>query len=263
MFQLISGIVLAFLVSYLSYRLRFLTRSGAFGSFLIGTIIFGLGGIKWVLPILLFFFSSSFLSSLGKKTKLKYKDSFEKTATRDIWQVLANGSMAALMVLLHFFFPSFIWYLLYLTSLAAVTADTWGTEIGILSKSQPVLITTFRKVSPGKSGGITFLGTSASFLGSLILASSGMIPYFSAYNINLKTVFLITLWGSLVSLLDSLLGATLQAQYLCPVCNKITERKKHCWGNRTTFYSGIFWINNDLVNFFCSLSAVSIITILI
>ncbi|MCK4385696.1 MAG: DUF92 domain-containing protein, partial [candidate division Zixibacteria bacterium] len=181
------------------------------------------------------------------------------TGTRDIWQVFSNGSIAASMVLLHFFFPSFIWYLLYLTALAAVTADTWATEIGILSKSEPVLITSFRKVSPGRSGGITFLGTSASFLGSLVLASSGMIPYFSAYQMDFETVFLITLWGFFASVLDSLLGATIQAQYLCPVCKKITERKIHCGNNQTTLYSGIFWINNDLVNFFCSLFALSII----
>jgi uncharacterized membrane protein len=86
-----------------------------------------------------------------------------------------------------------------------------------------------------------------------------MIPYLSAYTIDLRTILLIALWGFLASILDSLLGATLQAQYLCPVCKKITERKNHCGDNQTTFYSGISWINNDLVNFFCSLSALSII----
>jgi uncharacterized membrane protein len=86
-----------------------------------------------------------------------------------------------------------------------------------------------------------------------------MVPYFSAYRIDLKTLFLITLWGFFASLLDSLLGATIQAQYLCPVCKKVTERKKHCRDNQTTFYSGLSWINNDLVNFYCSLSALSII----
>jgi len=86
-----------------------------------------------------------------------------------------------------------------------------------------------------------------------------MIPYFSAYKIDVETVFLITLWGFFASLLDSLLGATIQAQYLCPICSKITERKNHCGDNQVSFYSGISWINNDMVNFFCSLSALSII----
>jgi uncharacterized membrane protein len=86
-----------------------------------------------------------------------------------------------------------------------------------------------------------------------------MIPYFSAYQMDLKTVFLITLWGFFASILDGLLGATIQAQYLCPACNKITERKNHCGDNETSLHSGIRWINNDLVNFLSSLFALSII----
>jgi len=86
-----------------------------------------------------------------------------------------------------------------------------------------------------------------------------MIPCFSAYKIDLETVFLITLWGFFASLLDSLLGATVQAQYLCPTCSKITERKNHCGDNQASFYSGISWINNDLVNFLTSFFSLTII----
>ena len=49
------------------------------------------------------------------------------------------------------------------------------------------------------------------------------------------------------SLVDSLLGATVQATYRCPVCGRATERRSHC-GRATERLGGLAWVNNDLVN---------------
>ena len=50
-------------------------------------------------------------------------------------------------------------------------------------------------------------------------------------------------------MVDSLLGATVQAMYYCPACEKETERRIHNCGTRTRPMRGVTWLNNDVVNF--------------
>ncbi|NJS15001.1 MAG: DUF92 domain-containing protein, partial [Sphingopyxis sp.] len=55
------------------------------------------------------------------------------------------------------FFPeSSIGWIGFAASLAAVNADTWATELGVLNPSSPRLITNLHKrVEKGTSGGIS------------------------------------------------------------------------------------------------------------
>jgi uncharacterized protein (TIGR00297 family) len=253
--QLISGTALSGLVSVSAYRFKLLTLDGAISAFLLGSIIFGTGGVSFAIPLLFFFFSSSLLSKYRKEEKVKYKTIFEKTGARDKNQVLANGSLAGILSFIYFLFPSPFIYSAYLSSLATVTADTWGTEIGILSLSVPLSLKSFKRVSPGSSGGMSFLGTSSSFLGSLFLVSVGYLPGISPVPFRLELFFIIVIAGFSGSIIDSLLGAFLQVQYLCPVCHKITEKKAHC-GLDAKRVSGISWLNNDWVNFLSSISGI-------
>jgi len=259
--QLISGTALSGLVSILAYRFKFLTLDGALSAFLLGSIIFGTGGVSFATPLLFFFFSSSLLSKYKQGKKAEYKNIFEKTGARDKNQVLANGSIAGVFSFIYFLIPTSSIYSAYLASLATVTADTWGTEIGILSPSAPLSLKKFKRVSPGSSGGISFLGTISSFCGSFFLVSSGFIPGVSPFPLRLNTFLIIILAGFSGSLIDSLLGAHLQVQYLCPVCNKATENKSHC-NLETKKISGIFWLNNEWVNFFSSISGIILFFIL-
>lgn len=289
--QLILGTVFSALVSTLAYRFKLLTSDGASAAFLLGAIIFGTGGIGFALPLLFFFFSSSFLSRYRQSEKIKYRDifervedsgragvpdlrgmntsysvdrapspaldgaAFEKTGARDKNQVLANGVLAGALSFIYFIFPSPSIYSAYLACLATVNADTWGTEIGILSKSQPISLRGFKRVSPGSSGGISLLGTVSSLFGSFFLVLSGFLPGVSPITFKLELFLIIVIAGFLGSFIDSLLGAFLQAQYLCPICNKSTERKTHCNFN-TKRVSGISWLNNDWVNFLSSISGI-------
>ncbi len=254
-FQLILGTVFSALVSILAYRFKLLTSDGASASFLLGVIIFGTGGIGFALPLLFFFFSSSFLSRYKSGIKSKYKDIFEKSGARDKNQVLANGIFAGILSFTYFLFPLPLVYCAYLACLATVNADTWGTEIGILSKAEPISLRGFKRVSPGSSGGISLMGTASSLFGSFFLVLVGFLPGISPVPFKLEFFLIIVIAGFSGSFIDSLLGAFLQAQYLCPICNKSTERKTHC-NFDTKRVSGISWLNNDWVNFFSSISGI-------
>ena len=66
-------------------------------------------------------------------------------------------------------------YAAFLASVAAATADTWGTEIGRLSSKNPVDIITFQPLQMGESGGITLVGTLGSFAGAIIIGITGYL----------------------------------------------------------------------------------------
>jgi uncharacterized protein (TIGR00297 family) len=106
-----------------------------------------------------------------------------------------------------------------LAAISAAFSDTLSSEIGRLSKKNPVLITTLKPVKTGVDGGITFLGISAALLGTII---TGVFFYFVNYEH--KLVFIIAICGIIGSLVDSVIGATI-------------ERKGYFNNNLTNFTS--------------------------
>lgn len=250
--QLILGFLLAGIIAYLAYRARSLNRSGAYAALLVGTVIFGLGGLEWAILLLTFFITSSALSRAFKNRKREANEKYAKGGQRDAGQVFGNGGIATLFAASHFFFPEATWpWLGFAASLAAVNADTWATELGVLNPTQPRLITDLRKiVEKGTSGGVSTVGTLAS------LAGAGLIGLEAALlgpsGVNWAFLGLVTIAGLLGSLFDSLLGATVQAIYYCPACKKETERHPaHGCGTPTAQIRGWKWLDNDWVNFAC------------
>ncbi len=246
--------VLAILISIISYRLKFLDLSGSAVTFILALFIFGIGGWKWTVPILTFFILSSLLSKIAERLSRKeVHQIFEKGSRRDYKQVLANGGVPLLICVLSILLPEKVnWYLVYLLAVAISTADTWSTEFGVLLAKNVYLITSFRKVEAGISGGISLIGTFGGILGSIVILISG--SYFENLSATiLITILIFSLFGNL---LDSLLGSTVQVVYKCPVCNKLTEKQIHCQSS-TQYFKGIKFIDNDLVNissvFFISL----------
>jgi uncharacterized protein (TIGR00297 family) len=249
---MINQIVFAFLLSGLvaapAYWRGSLAVSGAAGALLVGTIIYGFGGWVWGILLALFFVSSSLLSHYKEQEKKAAAEKFDKGHRRDLGQVLANGGAGAIVALLHGLFPSPLWLPLFLGTIATVTADTWATELGTLSRRPPRLITTGRVVPVGTSGGVSPFGTAVSFIGGLLIGlSAGLLTQ------NNSVALTITggVGGLVGSLFDSLLGATVQQIYSCDRCQKETEKKWHC-GQPTRPLRGWRWMNNDLVNFLAS-----------
>lgn len=254
--RLLLGLALSSGIGLLAYRRRSLTKSGAAGAVATGTAIFGLGGWSWGLALIYFFVSSTLLSHFREKEKEHTAaDKFSKGSQRDLAQVAANGGLASLYAALAGSTRSEpLQQTLqagFAGALATATADTWATEIGVLSTHQPRLLTSGQPVAPGTSGGITPLGSAASALGAFTL---GLVLWATrGFRKSLASLPVISLFSGMAgSLCDSLLGATVQAMYFCPTCQRETERRIHSCGTRTHSLRGIPWCNNDVVNFFAT-----------
>src|SRR5574340_230608 len=166
-FQLAAGFSLAGLIAVAAYAARSLSFSGAIAATLLGTAVFGLGGFSWAVLLVGFFASSSVLSRMFKRRKAGVNEKYSKGSRRDAGQVLANGGVAGLLAIAQAILPgaNFLWAAAAGT-LAAVNADTWATELGILSPVNPRLITTGKVVEKGTSGGISLTGTLAALGGA-------------------------------------------------------------------------------------------------
>ncbi len=250
-----AWILVSLIVVIVSYRVKVLQLSGAVTAFLLGSFVFGTGGLSWMIPMGVFFGISSVLSKIGSNRKAILDSKYAKSGNRDMMQVLANAGLAFPLVLLWFYSGNQVFYLAYLAALASATADTWATELGALSKQQPRDILTLRPVSKGTSGGISWTGTFSALLGAAVLAISGwLITSLTLQEvITAHQMLLITAAGFAASLLDSILGASVQAQYRCNQCEAITEKTTHCGSENQDLCRGISWINNDVVNFLCTL----------
>jgi uncharacterized protein (TIGR00297 family) len=254
--KLAVGFIIAVIIAFAAYRARSLSRSGAITSVMVGTVIFGIGGWPWAVLLLTFFFTSTVLTRAFQKRKSGLSEKFSKGGQRDAGQVLGNGGLATLFAGLTVFYPDDprLW-LAFAAVLAAVNADTWATELGVLNPQPPRMITNPKKVvEQGTSGGISLVGTLAALAGAALIGL--LAGTLSPQDISWTTAVIVTLAGLLGSLFDSLLGATVQAIYHCPSCLKETERfPLHTCGTPTVQIRGWKWLNNDWVNFACGASA--------
>ncbi|MFQ5946537.1 MAG: DUF92 domain-containing protein [Anaerolineae bacterium] len=249
------GLGLSLAIAGLGFWAGALTPSGFLGAVAVGTLIFGLGGWTWGVLLILFFVSSSALTRFRELEKRPLAGKFAKGRRRDLGQTMANGGVGALLAVAQALQPNGLWTAAFVGSMAAVNADTWATEVGTLSPIEPRLLSTGRRVPAGTSGAVSPLGTAASFAGALLIGIAGMALFAvdrlsAGAGSSLKTWALPAgLVGGLGgSLVDSLLGATVQRVNWCPSCQVETERAVHDCGTETRHLRGWAWLGNDAVN---------------
>ncbi len=238
--QFAIAALVAAIVAFLAARSHALTIGGAIAAFAIGTIVFGIGGWPGALVLFAFFIPSTLLSRVGRTRKRALVD-IGKHGARDAMQVLANGGIAALTML---FAPRFGGGALvaFAGAFAAAAADTWATEIGTLSKGSPRSILTLRPIATGISGAVTWQGSLAQVAGAAVVAAVASLVHVAPFAPVLAG-------GVAGSIVDSLLGATLQTLRYCPTCQRECETNPHVCGTPTQIRRGVRWFDNDAVNF--------------
>lgn len=263
LFRLVLGLFLSTSVAAFAYIKKSLSTSGVVAAIFVGTFLFSMGRPFWYVPLLIFFLSSSLLSRWERGEKEQAERHFAKTGRRDGFQVLANGAIPCAFALLYAVFQDTAWVYGFVGSLATVTADTWATEYGTTSRAHPRHIVNGQRVDRGTSGGVTVQGTFAGALGAALIGLSAYVLWpINGENVTLWFFIAVTtISGVLGSLVDSVLGAVLQKQYRCSVCDKTVEKDYHC-GRRAVAFKGIFWMTNDTVNALSSLAGGTFLVLL-
>ena len=205
--ETIAVLLILFIFSVAAYKKKALDFQGVLLGNIFGIAVFLLGGITSFIALVVFFAVAETATAIERKQKPLAH------GKRSIENIIGNG-LPALVCL--FFNAPFAFY----GAVSAALSDTLSSEIGVLSKKKPVLITTFKPIKKGTDGGITARGYLAAFLGAVIIAGI----HFAFFQ-SIVLAVILAFCGLFGSTIDSLLGA-------------IFERKK--------------LMNNTVVNFFGS-----------
>ena len=228
---LLLGFALSSIIAGIAFWRGSLSASGAMGAVLIGGVTFGLGGWTCGLLLVLFFVTSSALSRFREADKRKAGGGVRKgqparprpgpgerrRARRPCPRQWSRdlGGMAG-----H-------------VHRSAGSCDRRHLGDGA-RHAQPHPAPTDhngRSRRVGTSGGISVLGTLAALAGGATIGlAAGLLPSGLAWWIALPLGLVSGLAGSLV---DSLLGASLQRQGYCPSCQAATEARIHHCGAAT------------------------------
>ncbi|MGF2617078.1 DUF92 domain-containing protein [Rossellomorea aquimaris] len=244
-------LLLILAVSFLGWKTKNLSVSGAIAALFTGITVSSAFGWRGLVVLGAFFGTSSLWSKFRSSAKTEIEQRLAKTSIRDWQQVMANGGSALIFSLLYIITEDAIYMLGVFSSLAAANADTWASEIGPLSKSDPISFRNLRRVEKGSSGAVSLLGTLASLAGSFLIALLSLLLF---KEISTESALLIMLAGFFGSLADTILGAFVQIEYRCRRCTLITESSEHC-GIKTEGMKGIPLVNNEFVNFSASFLA--------
>jgi len=234
--------LLSAIVAALAFRLRALTAGGAILAFMVGFLV--LAGTGWPggLALFAFFVTSTILSRKAERHQPDWVDA--PGNRRNALQVAANGGVAALGGLLAMLGWTSLGAVIVISSLAAAAADTWATSLGMSARGDPMDIRRWKRVSKGTSGGVSLRGSAGGLAGAALVAAT---PLAAGASPALLPVALVA--GIAGMFADSLLGATLQGRFYCPVCNLPSERKLHRCGTATRCEGGVAALTNDGVNF--------------
>jgi uncharacterized protein (TIGR00297 family) len=191
----------------LAVRRQFLTAGGAAAAAAIGVAIAVMNAALFTL-LLVFFVTSSLLTRL--RAELKRSLGLRDVAGRGAVQVVCAGAPALAFAALHALTGDSRLLCAAVTAVAAVTADTWASEVGIAYGGTPrFILAPGRRVRPGVSGGVTLVGSVASAAGALTIALLAHAMGVDA------PAWKVALFGYVGELVDSLLGAALQTGYIC------------------------------------------------
>lgn len=208
-----------------------LTQSGLIAAVVTGVIHACTPSIVNLAMLMAFFASGTSFTKykLAEKAKLTQRLSLasqtldqgldheaEVQEPRNHVQVIANSGVACVLCLILLVWPdSKVVQFAIASHYAAVTADTWSSELGILSKSGTFLITTMRPCPKGVNGGVSLFGLVAATAGGLFIGIVTLVCRSSFYqdltmSYQLGVVILIAACGLMGSLADSMIGASLQ-----------------------------------------------------
>ncbi|OCH85365.1 hypothetical protein OBBRIDRAFT_784917 [Obba rivulosa] len=290
------SILFAALLAAHGLRKKSLSPSGALAAFAIGSTMMAVPLRVFGVSLIVFYLAGSRATKAGKQRKAALEEGHREAGYRSASQVLCNSfsALGACLLWGALFVPGSVasqaWSSLLNTPydfaawcpltppppaawsrkllfvalghFACCLGDTLASELGILSRSPPILITTLKPVPPGTNGGLSLVGTLASLAGGLVMgltAAISLLAQSGACRARWTEVLLpLAGWGiaagGLGSLLDSLMGATIQRTRYSAATKRILtdESRAPPPGAELKVISGLDILSNNQVNLLSS-----------
>ena len=198
----------------LSTRAKVLDKSGLAAAVVLAGVVGGLGHWTWLLLLLSFLASSHFATKHRFEEKAAKGMSESGDGSRGWTNVVANGGMPGLVVLVAFLFDAHhagLW--VFAAAVAVATSDTWASEFGCLD-DRVRMITTPKRCEPGLNGGVSPQGQLAAFGGAALIAVLATCVALATGGDSLMSSgrgpFMVLFAGFLGCQMDSVLGAVLE-----------------------------------------------------
>lgn len=280
-----GSVTLGFLLALIGYKKKSLDLSGAVSASLVGVLTI-FSGVRYGLTLAFFFFSGSAVTKVQSEMKKQVDEHFkEGGGLRDFVQVMANGLVPTMLAAASLYSLGGLSFIANTTGAGAFAeaiissggsnssmnnattkvastlavaflsyfsccgGDTFASELGVLSKSKPRLITTFcrKEVEPGTNGGVSLLGVVASIFGGLVAASGWALGAYITSGVRTEILYALIIGafgGFFGSFVDSVLGATVQYSGYCRERKKVVSKP----GPTVTKISGLEILSNSGVN---------------
>ena len=210
--DLLISFFLNFFLIVIFYRIPIMTKNGWISAGVLGTLLwFCLSWEGW-LSVVIYLLLGSMVTKFGFKYK-KQKGIAEKRGGRrgpeNVLGSAATGLFFAIMIKINLINLSLL-KIGFAASFSAKLADTFGSEIGKRFGTKTYLITNLKRVKNGTEGGISFEGTFASLIGSILMSYIMLILGI----ISLKNQFyVVSIAGFIATILESIIGAEFQDKY--------------------------------------------------
>jgi uncharacterized membrane protein len=265
----IIGLVIALGLTWLGVRIGTHALSGAL-AMVACYLITALGcGWVWGALVLLSFLSTIVWSHFRSDHKVALLNRLLGQARIGWLQVTAQFGWGCVLALLSLLGGHSIGFTAAFTGvIAAANADTWATEIGVLSRQKPRLVTDGRPVPAGTPGAVSILGLVSAGGAAWLVGFTALAFYYMIALIDERTWERSLLWLPIAALLgglvgavvDSFLGAVAQGMYYCEHCQCTSEDAVHYCGRPARQTRGWSWLTSQGIDLVGSLVSAAITT---
>lgn len=223
MLDLAVAFAVSFILSLAATKAGVADESGLMSATLIGTLVIVFTDIRFFIVLLSFYLIGSVATKYKYSLKLTRGVAEPAGGARGYANVFGNSFASLFFAFCYAVYQNEIFLIAFVASVATALGDTMASEIGKTAE-KVYLITNFKLVKPGVSGGISLKGETAATLGSLATILIALL--LRVIDVNGAAIAFVT---SIVAIhIDSLLGATLEEKG---------------------------WLTNSGVNFFATLSS--------
>ncbi|AEA47039.1 TIGR00297 family protein [Archaeoglobus veneficus] len=207
--DLAKAFAISFALSLAATRAGVADESGLLSATLIGTLVIVFTDIRYFLVLLTFYMLGSASTKYRYTLKLQRGIAEPAGGARGYANVFSN-SLAPLFFAINYGFYGFdAFSIAFVASVATALGDTMASEVGKTAE-RVYLITNFRRVQPGVSGGVSVKGEMAAFAGCAIVSAIAL----ASGIVGLKGATIALFAGFVGVHVDSILGATLEEKGL-------------------------------------------------